>query len=65
MKFCVQHIKHKQEIMHKNFLQEVAGAQKSEVQNPNKVSSDKWQLSEKKTTPRGPEHDPKQTLQGF
>jgi hypothetical protein len=36
MKFCVQNTKHKKEIMYKNFVQEVANSQKSEVQNPNK-----------------------------
>jgi len=58
MKFCVQNTKHKPEIMHKNFLQEVASSQKSEVQNPNKSSSEKWYLPEKQTTQRGPKQDP-------
>jgi len=49
MHFCVQNTKHKQEIMYKNFLQEV-----SEVQNPNELTSDELQLPEKQSTPRGP-----------
>jgi hypothetical protein len=58
MKFCVQNTKHKQETMHKNFLQEVASSQKSEVQNPNQSSSEKWHFPGQQTTPRGPKQDP-------
>jgi len=65
MKFCVQNTKHQKEIMYKNFVQEVANSQKSEVQKPNQSSSNKWQLPEKQTTPKGPKQDPQQTLQGF
>jgi len=54
----VQNTKHKQETMHKNFLQEVASSQKSEVQNPNQSSSEKWHFPGQQTTPRGPKQDP-------
>ena len=57
MHFCVQHTKHKYEIMNRNFLQEVASSHISQVQNPNESSSDKLQLPEKQLTPRGPTHD--------
>jgi hypothetical protein len=43
--------------MYKNFMQEVAISQISEIHNPNKLSSDAWQLPQKKTTPRGPKQD--------
>ena len=59
MCFCVQNTKHKQEIMCKNFLQEV-----SEVQNPNESSSDELQLPEKQSTPRGPKQDSPSRLSG-
>jgi hypothetical protein len=51
--------------MNKNFLQEVASSQISEVQNPDEFSSDKLQLPEMQPTPRGPNRTPRQTLWEF
>jgi hypothetical protein len=57
MHFCVQDTKHKQELTYKNFLQEVASFQVSEVQNRSESSLDELQLPEKKPTHRGPTQD--------
>jgi hypothetical protein len=43
--------------MYKNFLQEVACSQISEVQNANESSSDELQLPEMQLKPRGPKQD--------
>jgi len=64
MHFCVQNTKHKQEITYKNFLQEVASSQVSEVQNPSESSSDELQLPEKKPAHRGPTQDSPGRLPG-
>jgi hypothetical protein len=56
--------KHKQEIMYKNFLQEVASSQVSEVQNANESNSDELQLPEMQPKPRGPEQDNPDRLSG-
>jgi hypothetical protein len=41
----------------KNFLQEVASSQISEVQNANESSSDELHLPEMQPKPKGPEQD--------
>jgi hypothetical protein len=57
-------IKHKQEITYKNFIQEIASSQISEVQNPNASSSDDLQLPEMQPTPRGPKQDTQDRFSG-
>jgi hypothetical protein len=50
-------MKHKQDVIYKNFLQEVASSQISEFQNPNELSSDEWQMPEKQPSLRGTKQD--------
>ena len=64
MHFFGYKTKHKQEISHKNFMQEIVSSQISEVQNPNMSISDKFKLPEMHPTPRGPKQDTPDRLSG-
>jgi hypothetical protein len=49
--------KQTQTIIYKNFLQEVASSQISEVQNPRELSYDEFQWPEKQPSPKGPKQN--------